>query len=249
MDRRQLAFIILVNAFISLVIALVVVWIVDSRRPDLEELAAQYTPIPPVIMAATVTPVDEAAATTSTLGAETEASDTSVGETVVYIVQAGDILSTIASRYGVPLDVLVETNGLTDPNAIYSGQRLQIPANASAPLANDLETDEISNDGGNPQITALENPGNLEDEAVLIVNESDSPVDLDGWRLEREGGPTYTFDSLPLFAGSSVRVYSSSGEDNSIARYWNETDAIWISGVEAQLVDKEGAVVHSYRVP
>lgn len=249
MDRRQLAFIILINAFISLVIALVVVWAVDSRRPDLEEIAAQYTPLPPAILAATATPAEAIAATIVAPSDNAETSDESDGDTVVYVVQAGDILSSIASRYGVALDVLVETNGLTDPNAIYSGQRLQIPAGVAAQAAVDTEGVVLSGDGGNPQITALENPGNLDGEAVLIVNESDTPVDLDGWRLEREGGPAYTFDSLPLFAGSSVRVYSSGGEDNSIARYWGETDALWSSGTEAQLVDEAGVVVHSYRVP
>ena len=39
MNRRQLAFIVTLNAVISLVIALVVVWVAELRRPDPEALA------------------------------------------------------------------------------------------------------------------------------------------------------------------------------------------------------------------
>ena len=44
MNRRQLLFLILVNGVVSLAIALIVVWAVEARRPDPEELAALYTP-------------------------------------------------------------------------------------------------------------------------------------------------------------------------------------------------------------
>ena len=249
MDRRQLAFIILINAFVSLVIALAVVWIVDSRRPDLEALAAQYTPLPQAIIAATATPIDEIQSEPTTLDVAANTAAASEGETVIYIVQVGDILSSIAAQYGVPVDLLVETNGLADPNSIYSGQRLSIPADAATEVAVDTDGSAGSDARGNPQITALENPGEIESEAVLIVNESDVPVDLDGWKLQRENGPTYTFGTLPLFAGSSVRVYSTVGDDNSIARYWGEPEALWSSGAEALLVDETGEVVERYSVP
>src|SRR5690606_32640099 len=55
MDRRQLLFIVLLNTLVSLVVAIVVVWLAEIRRPDLEALAASYTPPPPVILVATPT--------------------------------------------------------------------------------------------------------------------------------------------------------------------------------------------------
>ena len=249
MDRRQLAFIILINAAISLVIALGVAWFVDSRRPDLEQLAAQFTPLPPPVMAATATPdiVVDSSAPAEIDASVDPAADEESGETFVYIVQAGDSLSNIATRYGISLQQLVEINGLNDPNYVFSGQRLVIPADEE--IAAGITVAASPTEVGNPKITALENAGNLDQEAVLIVNESDAPVDLAGWRLERADGPAYTFDSLPLFAGSSVRVYSTSGDDNSIARYWGESEALWPSGTEARLVDESGSVVQSYTVP
>jgi len=45
----------------------------------------------------------------------------------VYIIQSGDSLTLIASRFGVPLADLMSANLLTDPNQIFIGQQLIIP--------------------------------------------------------------------------------------------------------------------------
>ncbi|HLA17751.1 MAG TPA: LysM peptidoglycan-binding domain-containing protein [Dehalococcoidia bacterium] len=44
-----------------------------------------------------------------------------------YVVQAGDTLSDIADRFGVPLVALVQANGLSDPHLIVEGEALVIP--------------------------------------------------------------------------------------------------------------------------
>jgi LysM repeat protein len=46
---------------------------------------------------------------------------------VEHEVQAGESLSSIAERYGFPLETLMDVNGITDPDAIHVGQRLRIP--------------------------------------------------------------------------------------------------------------------------
>ncbi|MBI5966069.1 MAG: peptidoglycan DD-metalloendopeptidase family protein [Chloroflexi bacterium] len=45
----------------------------------------------------------------------------------VYIVKAGDSLSSIAEFFGVNLADLMATNGITDPNQLNAGQQLIIP--------------------------------------------------------------------------------------------------------------------------
>lgn len=45
----------------------------------------------------------------------------------VYEVQPGDTLSSIAYRFGVSLDALVQANGLADPNNLRPGQKLVLP--------------------------------------------------------------------------------------------------------------------------
>ncbi len=45
----------------------------------------------------------------------------------IYIVQAGDTLSSIARRFGSSLDELISTNGISDPSRIFPGSELVIP--------------------------------------------------------------------------------------------------------------------------
>lgn len=45
----------------------------------------------------------------------------------VYIIQPGDSLSSIASRFGVNLDDLLAINNITDPNSISAGAAIVIP--------------------------------------------------------------------------------------------------------------------------
>ncbi|MFZ5916621.1 MAG: LysM peptidoglycan-binding domain-containing protein [Chloroflexota bacterium] len=51
----------------------------------------------------------------------------------VHVVQRGENLYRIALRYGVTVDALAATNGLSNPRLIFVGQRLVIPAAGSAP--------------------------------------------------------------------------------------------------------------------
>lgn len=60
------------------------------------------------------------------LGGPSQALSPFQTQTTVYEVRAGDTLSTIASRYGVPLSWLVVSNNLTS-TTIYPGQKLLIP--------------------------------------------------------------------------------------------------------------------------
>ncbi|MGQ9627089.1 MAG: LysM peptidoglycan-binding domain-containing protein [Anaerolineae bacterium] len=51
----------------------------------------------------------------------------------VHIVQWGESLGAIAARYGTTVEAIASANGLTNPNLIYAGQRLIIPAGPVAP--------------------------------------------------------------------------------------------------------------------
>src|SRR5690554_6166307 len=46
----------------------------------------------------------------------------------VYIVQSGDTLYSIANRFNVSIQRLIEVNRLEDPDVIYPGMRIIIPA-------------------------------------------------------------------------------------------------------------------------
>ncbi len=51
---------------------------------------------------------------------------------ITYVVQRGDTLAAVAWRHGVTVNAIVQANGLRNPDFIYVGQRLLIPATAPA---------------------------------------------------------------------------------------------------------------------
>jgi LysM repeat protein len=51
-----------------------------------------------------------------------------------YVVKAGDSLSKIAKQFGVSVQAIATANGITNPNLIFVGQSLIIPAPGTTPL-------------------------------------------------------------------------------------------------------------------
>ncbi|MBI1802193.1 MAG: LysM peptidoglycan-binding domain-containing protein [Chloroflexi bacterium] len=74
------------------------------------------TRVPP-----TVTPVPPTATATAT------ASPTATATPVIYIVQSGDVLGTIAAKYGVTVQAIMDANDIADPRLLRVGMRLVIP--------------------------------------------------------------------------------------------------------------------------
>ncbi|MDE0077744.1 MAG: LysM peptidoglycan-binding domain-containing protein [Caldilineaceae bacterium] len=239
MNRRLLVFFILVNALVSLTIAVTVVWIAEQRRPKPEELVVPATPAPAVVLIATPTSGD--AQTVPESGSSPPATPTEAaalpepGETEIYTVKAGDSLSAIAARYGVSPNKLMEINDLADPNLVYVGQRLTIPVSQQQGAAVGLPQRGLQ--------LRIENAGELATESVQVVNDSDGAVDLQGWTLSRDGGPIYTFGNILLFPGSGIRLNTGSGEDNSINRYWGREAAAWEVGSTVILRNPNGELI------
>jgi hypothetical protein len=160
----------------------------------------------------------------------------------------------IATRYDVTVEDILAANNLSDPNFVFAGQRLVIPVQAgsavtqSAPSGEATPTVAVVPQG--VRITAITGSGDLPNEQVILVNDSDTPYSLQGWQLQRVGGPAYTFRSdVPLFPGGSIRLHSGAGTDTSIDFYWGLTEPAWQAGVEARLVTASGEPVTSYVVP
>lgn len=53
------------------------------------------------------------------------------GQGFTYTVRGGDTMAAIAARYDVSLNELLVANGLTNPNTIFAGQVLVIPASGT----------------------------------------------------------------------------------------------------------------------
>jgi len=292
MNRRQLVFILFVNALLSLVIALAVVWAVEQRRPDTEALSA-FALLTPVsnntVPALSAENSENSIVSNNTDGNvasnpidsnEENITDISTPQAQVhnqaqpatplpptatpipddleiYIVQGGDSLGAIAERFEVSLQGLMELNQLSNPDFVFSGQRLVVPVPKDGAIRQQSANPESAAEPTaivptvqpSVEIASVENPGVLDQENILIINQGDQPVNLNGWTLNREGGPSYTFGSLPLFAGSGVRVYSGTGINSSVALYWEQSDSLWATGIVMTLKDTEGQDRFRYVVP
>lgn len=77
-----------------------------------------------------VTPTEPAPTTTPTPEATEEPADE--GESVSYVVKAGDTLFRIALRNSTTVQRLVELNAIKNPNLIFVGQMLRLPASETA---------------------------------------------------------------------------------------------------------------------
>jgi LysM repeat protein len=73
--------------------------------------------------------------TIPTAGAEPAAGIPAAPATSEYVVKSGDSLAQIARDYGVTVLAIASANGIDNPSQIRAGQRLLIPASASAPAA------------------------------------------------------------------------------------------------------------------
>ncbi len=52
---------------------------------------------------------------------------TAASERVIYIVQPGDTLSSIAEKFGTTLEAIIEANNIADPDLVRAGEELIIP--------------------------------------------------------------------------------------------------------------------------
>lgn len=272
MSRRYLAFIIGINAVVSLTITLLAIWLVELRRPDPEQLAAITTPRPQVILASTplpaTTPVpSQSDSQTSSADAAPTPTSPAVQVGDAYIVQSGDSISGIATRYGVSVNELLEANNLENPDFVFVGQRLFLPLGAQEIPQPSVEQ-PTQTDAGNQsdaqssqnvaqpnsqepglKITEVQGQGNVDGEFVLIVNDGGAALNLQGWQIDVEGGPSYQFGNFPIFPGGSVRLHSGSGRDSSIDLYWDQEQPVLESGRAVRLADREGQIVNQYPIP
>jgi murein DD-endopeptidase MepM/ murein hydrolase activator NlpD len=91
----------------------------------------------------------------------------------VYIVQAGDTLSFIASRFNVTVNDLIAANPTLDPNILSEGQQIVIPGLEG--VTGVLETEIIS---FGDSLRSLSRRTQVEDEQLKKLNRLVSPTEL-----------------------------------------------------------------------
>ena len=83
-------------------------------------------------------------------------------------------------------------------------------------------------------------------EYVRLENLDDSPIDLEGWRVEDDTGTSYTFTNGTIEADESIKLYT----DNPDAQFnWDRGLPVWaMSGDKATVYNRDNEIVgeHSY---
>ena len=128
--------------------AVIIFWLLGAKTPSIGLLASD-TPTVTVTASATATATATAMPTeTPTLAPPTETGTPTATETPsgpsIYIVQEGDILSSIAEKFGTDLATLLALNPQIDPKTliIKIGDQIVIPApNTQLPTATPLPAD------------------------------------------------------------------------------------------------------------
>ena len=99
------------------------------------------------------------------------------------------------------------------------------------------------------EIVSIVGAGTLNAEWVVVRNAGTEPLSLSGWQLKDSNRNVFTFPNLTLNSGGAVQIHSISGTNTVIDLYWGETEPVWQSGEEAQLLDPSGNMRAVYNVP
>lgn len=265
MTRKQVAFIIVVNAVISATISVVItLLLVPAAQP--------WTPILSGVEPPSVELTNAGAMATQAVVAITP-----TPEQVTHVVQPGDTISGLALQYDVPGEDIIAANRLENPNFLQVGVELIIPVGglleATAtftpaptptdtpipfePPSADMTATAAAELGATttPLPTPLPSTGELQieitevlgaslvdQERVVITNLGDRLADMQGWTLTDADGNIYVFPNFRLWSGGNVTVHTRIGQDGNPPAnfYWGKLEAVWSAGEVVVLKDAGG---------
>jgi LysM repeat protein len=135
----------------------------------------------------------------------------------------------------------------TDTPIPFDPPSAQMTATAGAP-STPLATALPATNQHQVEITDVLEPGELENEAVVLINAGEGLADMRGWVLNDAEGNQYAFARLTLWPGGSVTVHTGIGENDPTNLFWGEQQAVWSLGETATLLDSQGQTVASFVV-
>lgn len=211
----------------------------------------------PGIPAATPTPTLDAIARVSSALPTITKTPVPSATPATYTVMPGDTLFAIALELDIPLENLMAANRIVDPDALRVGQVLVVPTveggtpgtRATQPFGLEAATATPGVEGPHIVINELRGAGELDTEAVILLNLG-GVADMAGWTLDDgEGGHVYRFPTFTFYNPGAVSVQTRSGTDSVSFLYWGLDQAIWTSGKTITLRDPTGAIHSTFKVP
>ena len=102
-----------------------------------------------------------------------------------------------------------------------------------------------------PDCSQYDAPGNdhqnLNEEYICFTSQSDNPVDMTGWSVNKKPDTWYTFPEFILSPGESIRLHSGSEMDTATDLYWGNAQAIWRNVHDTvYLYDADGKLMDEY---
>jgi len=245
---KRMIYYLLINVFVSACTILTVLFLWDRLR----------SPLPVALF-------DNSSASPTAEAAEPAAGTPAGRTTITYVVQAGDTLLDIALEFGVPLETLIEFNGLDNPNQLSVGDELLIPIDpASLPSPTPSPTPTVRVTPPTPipisatpapsgkvvlSIQSVVAPGDIAEERVIVQQTGSGQAAMQGWKLEDQDGNVFIFPQLTLFQDGAVSVYTRLGVNTVVELYWGLSVSIWEPGEVVSLIDPSGAIVAAFQIP
>ena len=102
-----------------------------------------------------------------------------------------------------------------------------------------------------PDCSQFDAPGddnqNLNEEYVCFTNQSDRPVDMTGWSVNKRPNTWYTFPEFILKPEASISLHTGKEVDTDTNLYWDSARAIWRSTHDTvYLYDADGKLMDEY---
>ena len=117
----------------------------------------------------------------------------------IHVVQAGETLYSIARAYDVDVDDLMALNDIANPDAIIEGQKLILPARATAPVG----TDQHRVAAGET-LSSIARRHGISLSALMLLNQIEDPDAIIVGQILLVAGDTATTPSLATPAGTST---------------------------------------------
>lgn len=176
-----------------------------------------------------------------------------------YTVRVGDTLSDIAEAFDISVEDLMSANRLQNANALTAGQVLVLPEVESqdvpestadvTPNRTATPTSTSSESGqGDVVINAIDAPGNLELEAVRLLN-AGGEVSMAGWTMDDGQGNTFTFPDFTFYSTGAIDIHTQAGTNTTIDLYWGLDESVWTPGTTIYLRDSSGNLQSTFTIP
>ena len=176
-----------------------------------------------------------------------------------YTVRSGDTLLEIAEVFGISVEALMSANRLQNADALTAGQVLILPqvegvngseaTSVSQPDLTPTPARSTSETGqGEVVINAVDAPGNLDLEAVRLLN-AGGEVSLAGWTMDDGQGKTFTFPDFTFYSTGAIDVHTREGTNTTIDLYWGLDEPVWLPGTTIHLRDAGGELQSTFTIP